>query len=79
MTSASESQPDQGESLITLLRAMAKGTLFQAGKHDIILNAAADEIERLKFMLRNNLVSPYVPGRYQSCAAENDCDQEEGA
>ncbi len=73
------STQDNGESLIKLLRAMAKGELFRAGKHDIILNAAADELERLKFLLRNNLVGPYVPGRYQSCAAENDCDQEEGA
>lgn len=33
--------------LVKLLRAMATGTVFKEGGHDVILIAAADELERL--------------------------------
>jgi hypothetical protein len=35
-----------------LLRAIARGTQAQENKHDVILDAAADEIERLREVLR---------------------------
>jgi hypothetical protein len=40
------------ESLPKLLRAIASGTQAKENKHDIILNAAADEIEQLRAALR---------------------------
>jgi HAMP domain-containing protein len=36
------------EDLPRLLRVIARGTQAQENKHDIVFNAAADEIERLR-------------------------------
>ena len=44
-------QNDRDNDLPKLLRAIAKGTNAQETNQDIILNAAADEIERLRTIL----------------------------
>lgn len=47
---------DRHLAVVVLLRALATGSIYRDHKHDIILRAAADEIERLR-AVNANLVS----------------------
>jgi hypothetical protein len=47
----------ENEQLPELLRAIASGTQAQENKHDIILNAAADELEELRHLTRLNIAT----------------------
>ena len=41
---------------------------------------AVGNIDPFKFAYKEkSKVQPYVPRKYQSCEAENDCEQDEGA
>lgn len=42
--------PTRNEALPMLLRAIANGADAKASRHDIILNAAADELDELRSM-----------------------------
>lgn len=48
LTNRQQIEAIANDGLPQLLRAMASGSEAQINKHDIILNAAADEIEKLR-------------------------------
>ena len=49
------------EDLPQLLRAIARGTQAQENKHDIVFNAAADEIERLRALIHEVIAAKRMP------------------